>query len=234
MNEKLFLIMAHRGASAYALENSFEAFSKAIELKAPMIETDIQESLDGHLVLMHDGNLDRTTRSKGVIKKMTIDQIRSIKLRNNEEIPLLDDVLKRLGEKVRFNLEIKVDNVEKKVNDLLNQYQLVEKTMISSFSFTTLKNLHELNPHLHLAFLTFLPWIVLRVKYSFKKLQTSGIEAINPIAKVLSKSFMEQAHAQNFKIYPWTVDVKAEVLKLRDEYQVDGIITNVPDILSKA
>jgi glycerophosphoryl diester phosphodiesterase len=234
MNQKSFLIMAHRGASTYALENSFEAFNKAIELKAPMIETDIQESLDGHLVLMHDGNLDRTTRSKGAIKKMTIDQIKSIKLRNNEEIPLLDDVLKLLGEKVRFNLEIKVDNVEKKVNDLLNQYHLVEKTIISSFSFTTLKNLHDLNPQLHLAFLTFLPWTVLRVKYSFKKLQTSGIEAINPIAKVLSKSFVEQAHAQNFKIYPWTVDVKAEVLKLKDEYEVDGIITNVPDILSKA
>jgi len=149
--------MAHRGASTYALENSFEAFNKAIELKAPMIETDIQESLDGHLVLMHDGNLDRTTRSKGAIKKMTIDQIKSIKLRNNEDIPTLDDILKLLGEKVRFNLEIKVENVEKKVNDLLNQYKLVDKTIISSFSFTTLKNLHDLNPQLHLAFLTFMP-----------------------------------------------------------------------------
>jgi len=226
--------MAHRGASTYALENSFEAFNKAIELKAPMIETDIQESLDGHLVLMHDGNLDRTTRSKGAIKKMTIDQIKSIKLRNNEDIPTLDDILKLLGEKVRFNLEIKVENIEKKVNDLLNQYKLVDKTIISSFSFTTLKNLHDLNPQLHLAFLTFMPWPVLRVRYSFKKLQTTGIEAINPIAKLLSKSFVEQAHAQNFKVYPWTVDVKAEFLKLRDEYQVDGIITNVPDILSKA
>lgn len=234
MNDELFLIIAHRGASAYALENSFEAFKKAIELKAPMIETDIQESLDGHLVLMHDGNLDRTTRSKGAIKSMTVDQIKSIKLRNNEEIPLLDDVLKQLGEKVRFNLEIKVDNVEKKVNDLLNQYQLVEKTMISSFSFTTLKNLHDLNSHLHLAIITFLPWTVFRVKYSFKKLQTSGIEAINPNARVLSKSLVEQAHAQNFKVYPWTVDTKTEILKLRDEYQIDGIVTNVPDILSKA
>jgi len=72
------------------------------------------------------------------------------------------------------------------------------------------------------------------VRYSFKKLQTTGIEAINPIAKLLSKTFVEQAHAQNFKVYPWTVDVKAEFLKLRDDYQVDGIITNVPDILSKA
>ncbi len=234
MSQKSFLTMAHRGASVYALENSFEAFNKAIELKAPMIETDIQESLDGHLVLMHDGNLDRTTRSKGAIKKMTIDQIKSIKLRNNEDIPILDDVLKLLGEKVRFNLEIKVENVEKKVSALLDQYQLVDKTIISSFSFTTLKNLHEINPHLHLAFLTFMPWPVLRVRYSFKKLQTNGIEAINPIAKLLSKSFVEQAHAQNFKVYPWTVDVKAEFLKLRDEYQVDGIITNVPDILSKA
>ena len=234
MSQKSFLTMAHRGASTYALENSFEAFNKAIELKAPMIETDIQESLDGHLVLMHDGNLDRTTRSKGAIKKMTIDQIKSIKLRNNEDIPTLDDILKLLGEKVRFNLEIKVENVEKKVNDLLNQYKLVDKTIISSFSFTTLKNLHDLNPQLHLAFLTFMPWPVLRVRYSFKKLQTTGIEAINPIAKLLSKTFVEQAHAQNFKVYPWTVDVKAEFLKLRDEYQVDGIITNVPDILSKA
>jgi glycerophosphoryl diester phosphodiesterase len=213
------------------LENSFEAFNKAIELKAPMIETDIQETADGQLVLMHDASLDKTTRSKGAIKKMTLDQIRSIKLRNNEEIPLLDDVLRIFGEKVGFDLEIKVENIEKKVNDLIDQYQLIDKTIISSFSFTTLKNLHEINSNLHLAFLTFMPWNLLKIRYPFKKLQISGIEAINPLYKIISKSFVDQAHAQNFKVYPWTVDTKEEFLKFKDEYQVDGIITNFPDIL---
>jgi len=229
--EKSFLVIAHRGASAYALENSFEAFNKAIELKAPMIETDIQETADGQLVLMHDANLDRTTHSKGAIKKMTMDQIRSIKLRNNEDIPLLDDVLRTLGEKVGFDLEIKVENIEKKVNDLIDQFQLIDKIIISSFSFPTLKNLHQINPNLHLAFLSFMPWNLLKIRYSFKKLQDSGIEAINLLYKVISKSFVDQAHAQNFKVFPWTVNTKEEILKLKDEYQVDGIITNFPDIL---
>jgi glycerophosphoryl diester phosphodiesterase len=162
---------------------------------------------------------------------MTLDQIRSIKLRNNEEIPLLDDVLRIFGEKVGFDLEIKVENIEKKVNDLIDQYQLIDKTIISSFSFTTLKNLHEINSNLHLAFLTFMPWNLLKIRYPFKKLQISGIEAINPLYKIISKSFVDQAHAQNFKVYPWTVDTKEEFLKFKDEYQVDGIITNFPDIL---
>lgn len=229
--EKSFLTIAHRGASAYVLENSFEAFNKAVELKASMIETDIQESADGHLILMHDPNLDRTTRSKGAIKKMSIDQIRSIKLRNNEDIPLLDDLLRLFGEKIGFDLEIKVENIENKVNDLIDQYQLIDKVIISSLSFTALKNLHEINPNLHLAFLSFMPWNLLKLRYSFKKLRSTGIEAINLLYKVITKSFVDQAHAQNFKVYPWTVNTKEEFLKLKDEYQVNGIITNFPDIL---
>jgi len=231
--EKSFLTIAHRGASAYALENSFEAFNKAVELKASMIETDIQETADGYLILMHDPNLDRTTGRKGAIKKMTLEQIRAEKLRNKEDIPLLDDTLRVFGEKIGFDLEIKVENIEEKINALVDQYSLIDKTIISSFSFTTLKNLHQINPNLHLAFLTFMPWQLLKIRYSFKKLRNNGINAINPLYKIVTKSFVDQAHALNFKVYPWTVNTKDEFLKLKDEYQVDGIITNFPDIINE-
>jgi glycerophosphoryl diester phosphodiesterase len=76
-----------------------------------------------------------------------------------------------------------------------------------------------------------MPWNLLKLRYSFKKLRSTGIEAINLLYKVITKSFVDQAHAQNFKVFPWTVDTKEEFLKLKDEYQVDGIITNFPDIL---
>ena len=69
-----FIIMAHRGASGYELENSYAAFNKAIELGAPMIETDVQETADGILILMHDSKIKRTTFGKGKIQNLSIQE----------------------------------------------------------------------------------------------------------------------------------------------------------------
>ncbi len=140
MRENSFLIMAHRGASGYELENFYAAFNETVELGAAMIETDVQETKNDILILIHDTSINRTTVGEGKIEELTIEQIRNIKLKNNENIPILGEVLGKFSEKIRFNLEIKAEKIEKKVYNLLIKYKLIEKTIISSFSFPILQN----------------------------------------------------------------------------------------------
>jgi glycerophosphoryl diester phosphodiesterase len=226
-----FRIIAHRGASGYELENSYSAFEKAIELGADMIETDIWQTQDGHLILMHDKCINRTTDGKGKISNLTLKEIEKINLKNGEKIPILEDVLDKFADKIEFNLEIKANNIENRVNELILKYNLAESIMISCFSFNTLKEFNKINPELHLALLTYFPAFISKLKYPFKHCLEHGIEAINPVHIFKSKKYVKQAHEHKIKIYPWTVNKKDEIIKYRDEIRVDGIITNYPDIL---
>ncbi|MHA1752825.1 MAG: glycerophosphodiester phosphodiesterase [Candidatus Helarchaeota archaeon] len=227
-----FIIIAHRGASGYELENSYAAFEKAIKLKADMIETDIHETYDGYLILMHDGKIDRTTFGSGKIKKLTIQQIKNVKMKNNDPIPVLDDVLKKYNKKIGFNLEIKSKNIETKISDIIVKYELIDSILISCFSYKTLKKLRLINPRLRLALLTFLPTNLLPFKSFLKHLKSIKIDAVNPFYKFISKKYVKKLHENDIKIYPWTVNNKETILKLKNQVEVDGIITNFPDILS--
>lgn len=230
--ERPFLIQAHRGASGYEFENSCAAFQKAVELGADFFETDVRETADGHLILHHDATVDRTTLGTGKIKNLTLQQIKALKLKNGEEIPTVKEVLARFGDKIRINLELKSKHIEEKLYDLIVKYNLKDRVLISSFSFEQLQKLHQMDPDLQLSFLTFLPWAVLRLKYSFEKLRTNGIRMINPFYKFVSSAFVKKAHAAGIRIYPWTVNDKKIIEQLRDKKRVDGVITNFPDILN--
>jgi len=226
-----FIIMAHRGASGYELENSYAAFKKAVDLGAPMIETDVRETVDGTLILMHDSRINKTSMGRGKVSKLSIKEIKNIRLKNEENIPVLNDVLAQFKDKIRFNLEIKSKGIETKLYKLIKFNNLIEIVMISSFSFETLQSFYRIDRNLQLALITNLPSTIFRLKYQFDKLRASGVKAINPLYLTMSKSFVKKAQKHDLKVYPWTVNKKETALKLRDKYQVDGLITNFPDIL---
>ncbi|MBD3228431.1 MAG: hypothetical protein GF329_09605 [Candidatus Lokiarchaeota archaeon] len=226
-----FKIIAHRGASAYELENSYKAFVKAIEMEADMIETDVRQTEDGKLILMHDKTINRTTEGKGKINKMTLKTIKKTKMKNGDNIPILDNILDQYGNKIKFNLELKDGNIEQSLNELIMKYDIIDRVLISSFSFKILKSLHQINPDINLALLTYLPSLISKINHSFNKCSEYGIKNINPWHIFKSKSYVQKAHKLGFKIYPWTINKKKEAIKLRDELKVDGIITNFPDIL---
>ena len=77
INKKKVLIIAHRGASNLAPENTLKAFKKAIELKADFIEFDVQQSKDGEIIIMHDANTFRTTGHFGLVREMTLEELKS-------------------------------------------------------------------------------------------------------------------------------------------------------------
>src|SRR3712207_5048900 len=108
-------IMAHRGAAAYAPENTIAAFTKAIEMKADAIELDIHLSKDDHIVVIHDEKVDRTTNGKGLVMEFTLEELKRLdagswfnKEFKNEKIPTLREVLELVAYKnIDLNIEIK-------------------------------------------------------------------------------------------------------------------------------
>jgi glycerophosphoryl diester phosphodiesterase len=90
--DKKVLNIAHRGASAFRPENTMEAFMEAITLGADIIEMDVRQTADGHLVLLHDETVDRTTDGTGAVSELTLKQVKALDAGMGTRIPTLEEV----------------------------------------------------------------------------------------------------------------------------------------------
>lgn len=151
-------VIAHRGASAYAPENTMTAFEKAIELGAQGLELDVQLSSDGKLVVIHDEKLDRTSNAKGWVKDKTLDELKSLdfgswfsKAFAGEKIPLLDEVMELISAwDGILNIEIKsgvviYPDIEQKVAAAISKFNMHDRIIVSSFNHYSLVNLRKID-----------------------------------------------------------------------------------------
>lgn len=125
--DKDIIVVAHRGDWRNAPENSLQAIENSIKMGVDMVEIDVQETKDGHLILMHDNSIDRTTKSKGLVKDWNLEDLRKIKLvdglgvETNQTVPTLEDALAVCKDKILVNLD--------KSYDIFNKcYEVVKKT----------------------------------------------------------------------------------------------------------
>ncbi len=175
------LIIAHRGVSSLEIENTMPAFRKAVEIGADMIEFDVQQTKDKKLVVCHDFNLKRLGEIDVDIDKISLDELKEIKIKNLEisgektgHIPTLEDFLKEFVgkintsmllsidpepvERIKFNLEIKSvsGHVFTEIDQLLNLldfYKAQNSVLISSFDFGVMQKISALRSDLKLAVL---------------------------------------------------------------------------------
>src|SRR6266496_640164 len=108
------IVFAHRGASAHAPENTIAAFELALAQNADAIELDVKLTADGHVVVIHDSTVDRTTGSRGRVKDLSLAQLRSLDAGSffsekyrGEKIPTLEEVLEAVGKRTIINVELK-------------------------------------------------------------------------------------------------------------------------------
>ncbi|WEV04627.1 glycerophosphodiester phosphodiesterase family protein [Clostridium perfringens B] len=145
-------VFAHRGFSYRYPENTLLAFKEALKLDIYGIELDVHKSKDGKLVIIHDEDIKRTFNGNGKVKDYTFEELRSFKcnkegFENNDDckISLLEDVFNLIKDKdIVLNIEIKNDvidyeNIEKDVLDLIKEYNLERKILISSFNHKALE-----------------------------------------------------------------------------------------------
>ena len=223
------LIIGHRGASAIAPENTLKAFQKAIELKADYIELDIQETLDGELVIAHDEDIKRITGHDGIISKMTLNELKTLDFGEGEKIPMLEELIKLTKNKIKLNCEIKVKGITEKVINLIRKWDIFDTTLVSSFIHEELLTIQKLEPSIKLASLEPTPGTIkidwIKKKEMIEYCINNKLYAINPIVMMVDQQFIDYAHANNIKVFPWTVDSRLAIKKLI-RLGADGIITN--------
>ena len=227
------MVVAHRGASGYAPENTMAAFRLAHEMGADMLELDVWRSADGYIVVMHDDTVDRTTNGAGRIEEMTLQQIKKLdagsKLRQefaNEPVPTLEEVLAWAGDKILVNIEIKGPGCEEKIVELLKKHKMTGKVIVTSFHHEYVAKIKELEPAIETGAL------VSEIEDLKAVIENCRPNAIVPKYTKVTKNQVAEAHKIGLRMIVYTVNDTASMRQMI-QYGVDGIITNYPDMLIK-
>jgi glycerophosphoryl diester phosphodiesterase len=227
-----FSVIAHRGASAYAPENTLAAFRKAKELGAQWIECDVQLTKDGQPVIFHDSTLDRTTNGSGRLRWKTWESISHLDAGNGERIPTLEELLEcvqRLS--LSLHLEIKpsfgrVRETTDKVMNILKQAPLDSMELrISSFSRAMLRAVRKLNSTVPLG-MAMDRWNPFW-KRSADRLSCVSIHCDK---NILTPKRVREIKNTGRQVLAYTVNDRAEAEALFD-MGVDGVFSNYPDLL---
>lgn len=230
------LIIAHRGASSEAPENTLAAFQLAMDQGCDGIELDIHLTKDGKLVVIHDENIKRTTNGEGIVGEMTAAELKKYdagswfsRKYKGEKIPLLEEVFEIVPREILINIEIKnipsfYQGIEKKLSDFLNRSNRMDQVLVSSFDYLCLYRLKQMNPAIKIGLLyyeNFQDYFGLANHFGLP------VESMQPSFKTLQEHDVRIAIESGLKIFPWTVNSKSNMEKMI-RYGVTGIITNYP------
>jgi len=227
------LVIAHRGCSGERPENTLSAFERAIEQQADMIETDLHLSRDGVIVIHHDADLERLGVA-GEIRDHMASELREMNAAPGasvvERLPGLLDILDGFGDRVQFNLELKVSKddspykgIEELVLQAVTERGLMSRILFSSFYDPVLERLRAKSSAARIA-------LLISPRANVAVIERAGrlsAEAINPDIRLVTEELVEQAHAAGLCVYPYTANARSEMSRLLD-CGVDGIITNHP------
>jgi len=226
------LVIAHRGASGERPENTLSAYELAVAQAADMIEIDLHLSLDGVVMIHHDASLERLG-TRGEIRQHTASELSRLNAAPGasleERIPTLLDVLDRFGDRMEFNLEIKVgedtayEGIEEIALAAVEERGLLPRMLFSSFYDEVLGRMRALSSAARLALLVS-PRAPVKI---LERAAAVSAEAINPEVRLVDPDLVAKAHEAGFAVYPYTEDDPAGMVRLLDA-GVDGIITNHP------
>lgn len=230
------LRIAHRGASGEGLapENTLAAFERAIQIGVDLLEIDVRTTGDGHIVVLHDPSLDRTTDRQGLVRAMTFDEIRQADAGNGEKVPTLDEVLDLARHRAQVLVEIKSDFISERVLQIIADTGSDEQVVLQSFNPQTVQRLKLLAPQLPASLLVGqLPTTPSRVRARRLVTQVleAGANALSIWHATLTPALIEEMRKRAIAVWAWTVD---EDIIMRDLAMmgVQGIITNYPDRLN--
>lgn len=232
-------IIAHRGFSAKAPENTLIAFKKAIRSGADYIELDVHKTADDSVVVIHDSSVDRVCSNgiTGRIAEMSFKETRAVRMGYTEKfgkkfkragIPTLKEALSCAKGKIKVCIEIKADHVEAGVLKAVNDLNMNDEVIIFAFSYDVLKNIRALDPNIPILYLR----SVVNEETINMVRDISGNAIGAGLKTPLTPELIDLAHANGIELWQWTVN-KDEDMQHLLEISADGIITNHPDIALK-
>lgn len=228
--KRKFVNYAHRGASEYLPENTLLAFYTGIYMGANGIETDIQRTKDGILVLFHDDTLARVTGQEGCIADYTFEELQQFRVRQDcyeDRIVAFEEFLRLFSWRdLTFAIELKVAGVEKDVADLIRKYGIAEKTVVTSFKFDYIRAIKEYAPELQVG------WLVKEISdETLKMLKSIDAAEICPPASQITPELVDEWHGLNLRVRAWGVS-RSKYMRQVYEAGADGMTVNFPDWLT--
>lgn len=244
-------IIGHRGGASIGPENTLACYKKGIEAGADMIEIDIHLTKDSRIVVCHDQSINRTTNGKGLIREMTLNEIRQYRCLDangnvtDQQVPTLDEVFdlmletRAAGNPCKLLIEIKrTRNIYQGIEELLlekiNSCNAKDWIIVQSFNDFALERIHQLDPSVRLEKLFFFKLPGLPVIMDWFHFTTFSYEKYHYISSFnmnylwLTRSFLCDIHSHGKEVKVWTLEgTNAPRL------DVDGIITNRPDLWCK-
>ena len=227
-------ILAHRGASGYAPENTQAAFELACSMGAAVIETDVRLTRDGVAVLIHDQRVDRTTSGSGEVAELDWAQIARLDAGSwfgsayaGQPVPRLDAFLERYGQRVGLCIEVKTEAALPAVVDSVRQMGLSRFVSLefTSFEWDVVTKLRETFASVPVGLLVRRNDTTIEVA---RRAVGAGLEMIGPSAANVTREFVEAAHELGMQVRTWGV-------RSRDDFThviacgADGTTLNWPD-----
>jgi len=240
------LKIGHRGAKAYAPENTLSSFKKALAMGVDMVEFDVRITKDKHPIVVHSNHLRHLTKQFVRANRLTLEQVKRLRIKKTETIPTLGEVLKVVDNKIGINIEIKEKDTALIVVQTLRDYGInLDNVMISSNHPSEIKTIEQLEPAITTALVfrstnafniwlvldflavMFLPFSKYYISWVFKK---SGADYLNINHHFLDKKKVALFKRRGIKIFAWTVNSQKKIDYLKG-LGIEGIITNYPDRL---
>lgn len=217
----VFLRIGHRGARAYAVENTLDSFGKAIGLGVNAIEFDVRESKDGRLIICHDDNLKKIFGNDITIKDATLKELKEA---SGDAVPTLEEALEFIDGKVaKILVELKETGYEEKTLEAVRRRKLADRVIIVSFHEEALSDVRNLDKGIETGL------IYARHKDPVEAAVKIDAQYLVSLYRLTHSRNVEDAHKRKLKVIVWTINTKEEVRKYVAK-GVDGIATDMPDI----
>jgi glycerophosphoryl diester phosphodiesterase len=240
------MVIAHRGDSFYRPENTLASFASAVELGVEMVELDVQVTRDGHVVVIHDATVDRTTNGRGLVAEMTLAELRRFsagyperfgEAYAGERIPTLAEVMGLLRGRGRILIEIKPDAVTADAEGGVEALTIAEarkagmdqEVALISFSRTALLRCRALAPEIMRGHLFYQAGIGDVIEGA----REIASELVMPFKEMLSTELRDRAREAGLKVATWVVDDPAELPGLV-QFDLYGIGSNRPGVMMEA
>ena len=233
------IIFAHRGASAHAPENTLAAFELALAQGADGIELDAKLSADGHVVVIHDASVDRTTGARGRVRDLSLAELRTLgagsffsEQFSAEKIPMLEEVFEAVGKKTFINVELTNyttprDHLVESVCMLVKRFNLQKRVLFSSFFAPNLSKAYGYLPEVPCGLLAFEGMLGAWPRsfgFAFGK-----YAALHPNVKDVTAQQVQRVHRLKGRVHVWTVNLEADMRRLFG-WGVDAIFTDDPQL----
>ncbi len=218
-------VVGHRGAAGVVPENTLKGFRYAIELGVDYVECDVHLTRDGHLVVIHDETVSRTTNGRGRVRDLDFVIVRSLDAGEGQQIPTLDEVLATVRGHVRLLCELKGEGVEDAAVDAVLARDMAEEVIFTSFHLDRLARVRERGDDLQIGVIFQDPG-----EDDLRRAVDLGACSVGIHYRNLCLRLVDEAHNLGLDVRAWNPDTLREQ-KAMIALGVDGVSTNRPDIL---